>query len=190
MVGVDVRRRRAVVIAAGIVLVVLAIGTGLGAAQFENRDTFCSSCHSEPERTYVDRSLAIEPTDLASYHTTRSTRCIDCHTGPGLAGRIAGLALGGRDLVRYLIGSYQQPAPLTRPITDSHCTKCHEQILNAQGFEEHFHELLPQWQALSASAATCVSCHSAHTTDGSTMYLNNDRTMRVCQACHAFAGTG
>jgi len=171
---------------------VLLVGGGVGAAQFENRDSFCASCHSEPESAYVDRSVAAQPVDLASFHTTKGTRCIDCHSGPGLAGRASALTLGARDLTRYLTGHYAQPAPLTRPIPDSHCIKCHGDIADDQAFDNHFHVFLSQWQSLSPDAATCVDCHAAHTTDGSAdiMYLNQDRATTVCQACHAFAGQG
>jgi nitrate/TMAO reductase-like tetraheme cytochrome c subunit len=178
--------------ATAVIGIVLLIGSGLEAAHFENRDTFCASCHSEPESTYVDRSLASAPTDLASFHTTKGVRCIDCHSGPGLGGRISALALGGRDLTHYLTGHYTQPAPVTRPIKDTQCTKCHADIAADQSFQNHFHVFLSQWQALSPNAATCVSCHESHVTDGAVDvgYLNEARTTQICQACHSFAGRG
>lgn len=186
------RRLLLIVGMAALVGLVLAIGSGVEAAHFENRDSFCASCHSEPESTYVDRSVAADPVDLASFHTTKAVRCIDCHSGRGLFGRISALTLGARDLTHYLTGHYTQPAPQTRPVSDAQCTKCHEDVLNAQGFNNHFHELLPKWQELSPDAATCVSCHESHITDGSAdiAYLNEARTTQVCQACHAFAGQG
>lgn len=191
----DKPRSRRLFIVLGVVVlagIVLLVGSGVEAAHLENRDSFCASCHSEPESTYVDRSVAASPIDLASFHTTKGVRCIDCHSGPGVTGRIAGLALGGRDLTHYLTGHYTQPAPLTRPITDSHCTKCHGDIAADQTFQNHFHVFLAQWQSLSKDAATCVSCHESHITDGSAdvAFLNEARTTQVCQACHSFAGEG
>lgn len=187
-------KRRPLQIAGLIVVVVLllAAGSGVEAAHLENRDSFCASCHSEPESTYVNRSVASAPVDLASFHTAKGVRCIDCHSGKGLGGRISALTLGARDLTHYMTGNYTQPAPQTRPITDAQCTKCHEDVLSVQSFNNHFHELLPKWQELSPNAATCVSCHESHVTDGSSdvAFLNESRTTQVCQACHTFAGEG
>jgi predicted CXXCH cytochrome family protein len=186
--------RRWLLLGGMVVLVglVLAIGSGVEAAHLENRDSFCASCHSEPESTYVGRSIAAGPVDLASFHTTKGVRCIDCHSGRGLGGRVSALTLGARDLTHYLTGHYTQPAPQTRPVTDVQCTKCHEDVFDARGFDNHFHELLPKWQELTPNAATCVSCHESHTTDGAAdiAYLNQVRATDVCSACHAFAGQG
>jgi predicted CXXCH cytochrome family protein len=191
----ETRRFRRLLLIGGmgaLVGVVLLIGSGVEAAHLENRDSFCASCHSEPESTYVDRSVATSPVDLASFHTTKAVRCIDCHSGPGLGGRISALTLGARDLTHYLTGHYTQPAPQTRPVTDAQCTKCHADVAANQTFDNHFHVFLAQWQSLSPDAATCVSCHESHVTDGSADigYLNQARTTQVCQACHAFAGEG
>jgi nitrate/TMAO reductase-like tetraheme cytochrome c subunit len=47
----------------------------------EERDTFCSSCHTQPESTFYQRALDAQAVDLASFHTAKGTRCIDCHSG-------------------------------------------------------------------------------------------------------------
>jgi nitrate/TMAO reductase-like tetraheme cytochrome c subunit len=48
---------------------------------------------------------------------------------------------------------------------------------------------LPQWQQQANNAATCVDCHTGHTTDGivQTAFLNEQRTVSICQQCHNFA---
>ncbi|MFZ0493544.1 MAG: cytochrome c3 family protein [Acidimicrobiia bacterium] len=187
-------RKRLLLWVSMVVLVglVLAVGSGVEAAHLENRDSFCASCHSEPESMYVDRSVAAAPVDLASFHTAKAVRCIDCHSGPGIGGRISALTLGTRDLTHYLTGHYTQPAPQTRPVTDAQCTKCHSDVVANETFDNHFHVFLAQWQSLTPDAATCVSCHESHVTDGAAdiAYLNQARTAQVCQACHSFAGQG
>src|SRR5665811_684136 len=112
----------------GAIAALFLITGGLEGAHFENRDSFCASCHSQPETAYVARSIAADHTDLASFHTTKGVRCIDCHSGPGVKGRISALTLGARDSIRYFTGHYTQPAPLTRRITDAQCTKCHSDV--------------------------------------------------------------
>ncbi len=175
----------------GIAVVILAVAgalSGFGAMQMENRDAFCASCHSDPESTYVSRSTAAAPADLASFHTPKQTRCIDCHSGSGPLGRPAALILGARDLLAWVTKTARQPAPLTHPISDATCLKCHANLYQSQDFNNHFHLFLTRWQAKDGSkAGTCVSCHQAHTPDGDTTiaYLHQQRTVQVCQACHA-----
>jgi hypothetical protein len=166
--------------------------TGVGAMQLENHDSFCASCHSEPESSYFHRESGASPVDLASFHTTKKTRCIDCHSGYQLPGRTAAMMLGAKDLVAFVSKHYVQPAPLTRPIPDANCLKCHADLPKKQDFNNHFHVFLSKWQSLDPQAATCVDCHKAHVTDGEATlaYLNQNSTGQVCQRCHSFAGSG
>lgn len=173
-------------------LIILAGGGGSYAAHLENNDSFCASCHTEPESEYYNRSQADTPVDLASWHTTKDTRCIDCHSGEGVTGRVSAMALGAGDLFRYLTDTATQPAPLTSPITDAHCLKCHADVPETQNFQQHFHAFLDDWQGIDPNAAGCVDCHSAHTTDATDGlgFLNQQRTAQVCQSCHRVAGEG
>ena len=165
---------------------------GFTATRFENHDSFCASCHTQPELEYYQRESKSSKMDLASFHTTKKTRCIDCHSGKGVIGRATALTLGARDLWAYVATHYPQPAPLTRSIPDANCLKCHTDVEKGQDFNNHFHIFLPKWQALDANAATCVDCHRSHTTDGDSAlgYLNQAVTTQVCQECHNFAGEG
>ena len=48
---------------------VTGLATVAGATQFENRDSNCASCHTEPESAYVARAHgAVRSVDLASAH--------------------------------------------------------------------------------------------------------------------------
>lgn len=172
------------------VLFLLSFGTYETAARMEERDAFCASCHTEPESTYYQNSLAAEPVDLAAWHHGQEVRCIDCHAGIGLPGRLGAMRIGAGDLAAYLTHTDQQPAPLTNPIGDSHCLKCHQDVTQTQDFNRHFHVFLAQWQQLDPQAGTCVDCHSAHTADGDPTlgFLQQNRTEQVCQACHGFRG--
>ena len=191
------------VLIVGVILILLpASGFGYAAVQ-ESHDSFCGSCHTQPESTYLQRSKAAQPVDLASYHTEKSTRCIDCHSGAGVVGRLQAEMMGAENAFRWYTGTAAQPAPLTHPITDSHCLKCHQQVtsenyvpqnqaLGGEGEAQngHWHVFLPRWQAQSANAGTCVSCHTGHTTDGSVqlLYLNKQHTEAVCEGCHQVLG--
>jgi predicted CXXCH cytochrome family protein len=172
-------------------LFVFGIAIMFGATRLENHDSFCASCHTEGEVTFYKRSLTTS-VDLASFHTTKATRCIDCHTGPGIPGRVGGLMAGASDLVSYYFEKYPQPAVQDKPILDSYCLKCHAKVEQDQNFQNHFHAFLPQWQAIDSQAATCVSCHVAHdaTGDAAIGYLNKANTIPVCQKCHQTAGQG
>lgn len=164
---------------------------GVTMAHVENNDAFCASCHTEPEATYYAREGA-DAVDLASVHAEKGVNCIDCHSGPGWRGRVSAMMLGARDAFHYLSGQYPQPAPLTRPITDEHCLKCHADVLQGRDFNNHFHILLPRWQVVDPNAAHCVDCHQGHETNGDPklQFLNKATTVAVCQACHRVAGEG
>jgi hypothetical protein len=162
---------------------------GYTGMKLENHDNFCASCHTNPESEYVDRAHAETAVDLASFHTGESVRCIDCHSGKGIDGRIQAMSLGGHDLIKFVSGRFPQPAPLTQSIHDVNCTKCHSDISQRRDFNNHFHFFLPQWQQRADNAATCVDCHDSHTTDGmvQNVFLNEQRTVSTCQHCHDFA---
>ena len=182
----------ALVVLLSLVFVVLPAATAATAMQFENHDDFCASCHSQPEDTYFQRE-APASTDLASFHSTKDVRCIDCHSGPGLVpGRISALTMGAKDLLAWVSGTARQPAVHTRPIDDTNCLKCHQQVTQQRDFNNHFHVFLARWQSVDKNAATCASCHQSHHTDGEAQlaFLNREHTVSICQSCHQALGKG
>lgn len=178
------------------VLLVAAIGLPFGAAEMENRDSFCASCHTEPESTYYARTLrpASAAGDLASYHAAEErTRCIDCHSGAGLAGRLQAQTLGARDAGAFILRIHRSPAITTRPLDDDSCLKCHGEILSDKEFDNHHHHLIPDWQQANPQVAnTCVSCHTGHREDGTWAkpFLVADMVLPRCAACHADVAPG
>jgi hypothetical protein len=188
--------RRVQVLAGGTIaaLIVFGLIIPVGAMQFENHDTFCASCHTEGETTFLQRAMTQPAHDLASFHAQKgNTRCIDCHSGAGLVGRYVTLTYGASDLVSYFRGHYPQPAVQDTPIGDANCLKCHSTVLDNQDFSNHFHAFLQKWQALDpTNAAHCVDCHPSHdnTGDLSAAFLNQNSAVLFCQKCHQFAGQG
>ena len=174
-------------------LFVLGAASSVTAMTLENNDSFCASCHSQPESVFFQRESAAA-TDLASFHSTKQTNCIDCHSGQGLVpGRLDSLLLGARDLTAWIGGRSIQPAPQTTPIHDGNCLKCHSNIAATRTMNNHFHFFLSQWQAKDPQAASCVSCHQGHnnsTSDSTLAFLDKQATTQVCQKCHAFSGQG
>jgi predicted CXXCH cytochrome family protein len=166
--------------------VLLAVSGFTFAATKETHDSFCASCHTQPESTFYQRSVDPQPVDLASAHTPKNTRCIDCHSGTGIFGRMQAELLGAHNALAYYTHTAIQPAKLTRAIGDESCLKCHQNVTAEASFNTHFHAFLPRWQAVDPNAATCVTCHTAHTTDGNgqLMYLNESTAGKVCNACH------
>lgn len=169
-------------------IILLGSGGFVVAAHLEENDVFCASCHTQPESTFFDRTQSTQVVDLASqHHNTKDTvTCIDCHAGPGISGRLNAMTIGAGDLWAYLTRTATQPASLTVPIADENCLKCHSDIPLRRSFNQHYHAFLKRWQKSDSKAATCVSCHSTHTTDGEADlgFLNRDRTTTVCVACH------
>ena len=194
-----------VIIAVAVVGLLLAGGGFAFAASQETHDPFCASCHTQPELTFFERSQAAQAVDLASYHTSQETKCIDCHSGPGVTGRVQAELLGARNALAWYTGTAVQPAVLTSPISDANCLKCHQDITSrgyqpkaqiavqgirggreGEGGGNHWHELLARWQGISSTAGTCTSCHSGHATGGTaqTGFMNNQDVQATCNACH------
>ncbi len=185
-------------------VVLLAVGGFFGMMKLEETDTFCASCHTQPESTYV-ANMAKEASDAASAHQSKllrgakspgGTHCIDCHSGPGLDGRAAAMLLGARNAWLYVTHTMVQPAKLSVPIADGNCLKCHQDIIASEdykGANNHFHFFLARWkQLLPEQAASCVECHKGHAINGDPQlgFLNRAETEQVCTRCHTTLGRG
>ena len=223
------RSRRLLMPLAGAGLLFLA-GSVLTVSRLEESDAFCAACHTAPEVEYRNRALAAQAAgdggqDLASAHYNlikSAPRCIDCHRGDaGLAHRATTLTLGARDALIFIAGRADQTVEKTHievpELLTASCVKCHTDTLLVAGFENHFHNKLPEayaaWQAggrlqpPASGAQTdtselksydvtilCVDCHRAHVTvDGSELlgYLDVENTVYpACVECHRQAGHG
>jgi nitrate/TMAO reductase-like tetraheme cytochrome c subunit len=175
--------------AAVVALGLVAAGGGYAfASTQEENNNFCASCHTQPESTYYQRFLSATPVDLASDHAKKNAaKCIDCHSGIGFDGRLSAIMMGARNAFHWYTHTAVQPAPLTVPISDDNCLKCHQDVTGQTTFNNHFHGFLSRWQAVDPNAGTCVSCHAGHLTDGAAnaAFTNTSRTDAVCNACHA-----
>jgi hypothetical protein len=180
-------------ILAGILGLFVASGGLVYATNLENNDSFCASCHTQPEAQYYEQSLPqstqTSAATLAAFHAQKNVRCIDCHSGGGIFGRVNGLSQGAVDALAYYSGNYRHPAITTNKLGDDSCAKCHGEIAANRSFNNHFHRFLAQWQSLDPNAAHCVDCHTAHPTgDASQGYLNAATVQAQCQACHNAVG--
>lgn len=186
-----------------VVLVLAFIGAGGAYAyglHLESQDAFCASCHTEPESTYYQQTLAAEKTTLAAFHSEKDTRCIDCHSGKGVPGRLKAMMTGALDMLAYRTGNYQQPAQTTRPVGNEGCTKCHNMSLFPagegavdRGPYSHYHadSLNLAWRVRGGPKNTCTVCHPAHVQgdlgEGFTTAL---RIETGCRMCHSALGEG
>lgn len=179
----------------GIVATALALIAATGgtayAMQREDHDSFCASCHTQPEVQFYQQSLQKNAITLADFHAQKNVRCIDCHSGGGPLGRISGLEQGFKDLMAYESGNYHKPAITTNKLGDGSCTKCHESTTAARDFNNHFHFFLSRWQAVDPNADHCVDCHTSHTKGESTQAFMSQTTVEnICQNCHEILGGG
>ena len=176
------------------------------AATQEAHDAFCASCHTQPETTFYQRSVSNPPVDLASFHANQNTRCIDCHSGQGVVGRVQAELMGARNAAKWYSGTAVQPAVMTYAFGDQNCLKCHQDVVQRrftpkeqitvpgaeagrgerEGNNGHWHELMARWQAATPTAGTCVSCHSGHSTNSTAQngFMNAQNVQDTCNACH------
>jgi ferredoxin len=229
---------RALVPAAGAAVVLaLLFGGALTVSRFEEQDTFCISCHTLPEVTYYERAqgaLSGESPyqDLSSAHYALPgeggellpMRCIDCHRGNGgLPHRVVTLTLGARDAALWIAGQADpeiEKNELEVPfLLTAACTECHQPSLLTVGFNNHFHNRLPdayrawrrgaeliqpedqpgngdaEWRIEPVDTGVlCVDCHRAHVhVPGSELqsYLDVFGVVYpACVRCHEDAGRG
>jgi len=239
---VDKKRWLLAILIAGIVLFGASI---LSASKLEEYDEFCTNCHRAPEVTYVDRTheAMANPTaiDLASFHYTDNNqfRCVDCHRGDqSLEQRGQILWLAAKDTAVHFLstpdqtiekgnipapnpheGSWQGPERYSRTpaILNDGCLNCHQDALTLVGFENHFHNKLPQaqlayaqterlnfpdgWPGEAGSPAllvpeetvlTCLDCHRAHVPGLEFEYFLDETAvvLPACVQCHLEADAG
>ena len=124
-------------------LAAAVLAASLGAAgwavsdHLEQDDDFCNACHVSKEMPLhleIRRDFDARPAaSLAGAHAAaRAThrddgalRCIDCHGGTSLAGRVRVKALAAKDAFFYLTGRFEEPRAMRWPLWDEDCQKCH-----------------------------------------------------------------
>jgi hypothetical protein len=135
------------------ILGLIAFGSVIGVSQAEERDSFCATCHVNPERAYVGRAAAVAEAsqtargqglegdalwqagreaarDLASAHGAGALNCVACHRGDnGLGDRATALALGARNTLLYLSGQFDpdHSGLANSALVERSCQRCHVQ---------------------------------------------------------------
>jgi NapC/NirT cytochrome c family, N-terminal region len=108
---------RIVAVIGGLILTgALGLAAVVGGRALEMQPAFCASCHEI--REHYNRWLA----SGAAQH---SATCIECHSGPGLAGIVGGQLRGARHVVRHVTGRYA--TPISADVPRSWCVKCHSE---------------------------------------------------------------
>ena len=194
---------RHVILWLGAVLLALVVVPALVISKVEEQDTFCRACHRPAEETFVARALTARAgedaaVDLASGHAPAGVRCVDCHRGDQSPGhRIVSLALGARNTVIFLLGQDDGDTLNVRGRPEASCRACHGDVLAQEGFEKHFHNLLPEFEALPAvqadptNAVLCVDCHPAHVEAEPLLgFVEEVQVLPQCEKCHTVWGRG
>jgi predicted CXXCH cytochrome family protein len=180
-----------VAIVVGLVVLIIAgftIGTKL-----EDNNNFCGSCHTQPELTYLDQSKITPTVNLASFHIQdKNVRCVECHSGPGISGRVSTLIHGLLNGIKFWTGNAAQPVVFQGLFPVANCLKCHADFIASASTESgqatgHWHYFLSQWEKIDPNAGTCASCHLAHPIggDAAQSFIIQSSVRPVCSACHA-----
>ncbi len=176
------------------VIFILASGVYTTAVRLEANDSFCASCHVEPETTYYQASLnPNEATTLAVFHAGTQTRCIDCHSRRWIPGRVWAHWGGLQNLLAYRSGNYTSPSVTTRPVGEGGCTKCHSDLTWVSERPAHYHSpwLRGRWRAADGPANTCQACHPSHqpVAPADKRFMDAGHIESQCNACHNATGT-
>ncbi len=183
-------------IAAVAVLGIVGFTTG---TVLEENNAFCTSCHTVPENTYVDRANVVlanvnaPVADLATSHfhvaATKgaTTNCISCHRGSSSLGdRAQTLALALKDTVTFISGkadpTIEKPTIAEPVLVNTACIGCHEKtLLTVNGNATHFHNLLSATAALIASGKPLISTSGR----GRIRNESGKQSTLTCTDCHS-----
>ena len=165
--------------------------------RLEQDNDFCNACHLTPTKPLhegIRQAFDARPAvNLASAHALagnekredRSFRCIDCHGGASLVGRVRVKALAAKDAFWYVTGDFEEPTAMHSPLWNEDCTKCHAAFEPEDaGGAQPFHAV-PVHNTKFPVA--CVDCHSSHETGGNTQayFLDAARLQPLCARCHS-----
>lgn len=130
----------------------------------ESNDSFCASCHVQPEKQYYLNSLQMIPRDLASFHAKKDINCIDCHSKPWITGRLISQFHGFKNFLTYKSGDFQKFNKTTNPVGSQACTKCHSDLFWSTDRSGHHHSppMQAEWEQKGGPQNTCESCHDSH----------------------------
>ena len=168
--------------------------------RIEQDNDFCVSCHlSEGVQLHRDKRASFDARPAASLVAAHASagyaereadpafRCIDCHGGTGLMGRVRVKILSAKDAFWYVVGRFDEPETMRWPLRDEDCSKCHRSFEETPGEEvgpnPRFHELAVHNVELGMA---CVACHASHSDAGLAEYqfLEPDRVRAQCADCH------
>ena len=163
---------------------------------YESDDSFCASCHVEPEKQFYLQSIKKGvPETLASYHAGKDTACIECHSGPWITGQAAAQISGLINLYAYYTGNYTIPGKTKRPVGDGGCTRCHSDFMWMMERPAHYHspQLRSKWSEMGGPYNTCDACHPSHTMfeehKNHRIYFTEEMLKKRCDSCHKATGT-
>jgi predicted CXXCH cytochrome family protein len=165
--------------------------------RLEQENDFCNACHLTPaqplhERIRHDFEARPAP-NLASAHAAAGNderpdgrfRCIDCHGGASVVGRVRVKALAAKDALVYLTGDFTEPEDMRWPLWDEDCSKCHARFEPTSGEgAEPFHAV-PLHN--TDFEVRCVECHASHEAGGNAeaYHLDAARLKPLCARCHS-----
>jgi hypothetical protein len=183
-----------------LVLAGIPVGTTgwLVTDRLEQDDDFCNACHlSEDTPLHLEKRRDFDtqpPASLAAAHAVaevegrdeRVFRCIDCHGGVGIAGRLRVKLLSAKDAFWYVVGHFEEPKGMRWPLLDADCSQCHASFEEAQAGawrDPKFHELAVHNAALGMG---CVECHLTHEPGGlvDANFLHPAQVRSRCAECH------
>ena len=171
-----------------------------GTDRLEENDAFCSACHLPSGAPLHERNRAdfrARPAvSLAVAHAVAGNRaredgafrCIDCHGGTGLAGRVRVKLLSARDAAVYVTRHFEEPRGMRWPLRDDDCRRCHATFASAASTANEweapaFHQVIVHNRELGVD---CVECHQAHPRGGlaERNFLHPDPVREQCARCH------
>jgi len=153
------------------------VAAGIGTFEYMETNEFCGEvCHSMKPK-YDDKALSYQSpqnNSMMATHVDEGVRCIHCHDGPGLDGKLVRMLKGTHELQVEVFGNWEADE-LGGHVPNLYCTKCHDgsvapepgTVTTALGTEVDPHGL----------GTICAECHNPHET-------SFGLTEEACSWCH------
>ncbi|MDH4249293.1 MAG: cytochrome c3 family protein [Deltaproteobacteria bacterium] len=158
---------------AGLLLLLLTLGSPAPAFAAPAKGDSCETCHSDPDFLVRNKKLYDYYRDWAlSTHSQEGVTCSDCHGGNPKT----------KTKEEAHKGTYMDPADPRSPINYRNvpltCSKCHEDVFKSFQGSPHFKHLKAMDK--DVQGPNCVTCHGSV----NLTVLNVNTVRAACERCH------
>lgn len=166
--------RKTLLVAAGIAVPLLVVGSLAGGYVLSAQNGYCTSCHVEQAPVVAQPASSTAETVTVPVH--EGVRCTSCHEESQAWGFIGNSFSRARHLVAFALGKRSSGGG---QVPSSRCVNCHERAMSLITQDESRGLLMSHKEPLAAG----VACRDCHADSGHSTAAGGPR-MSICLTCH------